>query len=96
MAGSCQAGTPWGQACYDAVPLAKHQQSGSFETTGEKWFVVTDAIYGWQASEVAGRTIRVNGVVVTPGQMPLPAPIDGKRYFHFSAGDRPWASWSFW
>lgn len=96
VAGSCQAGTPWGQACYDAVPLAKHQQSGSFETTGEKWFVVTDAIYGWQASEVAGRTIRVNGVVVTPGQMPLPAPIDGKRYFHFSAGDRPWASWSFW
>lgn len=96
LAGSCQAGTDWGQACYDATPLARNQQSGSFETTGEKWFTVSEAPYGWQASEVTGRTIRVNGVVVTPGQMPLPAAVDGKWHFHFSAGARPWASWSFW
>ncbi|HEY0466191.1 MAG TPA: carbohydrate-binding domain-containing protein, partial [Polyangiaceae bacterium] len=83
--------------CLTATPLARNQNSGSFNTTGERWFVVSDSINGWQASEMAGRTIRVNGVVVTPGQMPLPAPVNGTTYyFNFSAGSRTWASWSFW
>ncbi len=43
-----------------------------------------------------GRTIRVNGQVVTPNAMPLPAPIGGKWYFQFTPGVYPWASWGFW
>jgi len=45
---------------------------------------------------VQDRQIRVNGVLKTPGQMPLPAKIDGKRYFQFTAGSFNYASWSFW
>ncbi len=45
---------------------------------------------------MAGRTIRVNGVVVTPGQMPLPPAVNGSYYFQFSAGSFSWASWNFW
>ena len=76
--------------------IARNQQSGSFNTTGEVWFVITENPNGWQASEVQGRRIYVNGTQVTAGQMPLPAAINGRRYFRFTAGDRSWASWSFW
>jgi hypothetical protein len=83
--------------CLSATPLARNVNSGPFNTLGERWFVVTGPINGWQASETAGRTIRVNGVVVTPGQMPLPPAVNGTTYyFDFSAGSRSWASWSFW
>ena len=83
-------------ACLSATPLARNQNSGAFGTTGERWFVVNTTINGWQASEMAGRTIRVNGVLVTPGQMPLPPAVNGSHYFQFSAGSFDWASWSFW
>jgi len=83
-------------ACLNATPLVRQQNSGSFGTTGERWFVVSQNINGWQASEMAGRTIRVNGTPVTPGQMPLPAAVNGSYYFQFSAGNFDWASWSFW
>lgn len=83
-------------ACLSATPLARNQSSGSFGTTAERWFVVSTNINGWQASEMAGRTIRVNGVVVTSGQMPLPPAVNGSYYFQFSAGAHTWASWSFW
>jgi hypothetical protein len=95
-AGACQRGTDQGQACYNARTLTRNQQSGSFNTTGEIWFVINENPNGWQASEVQGRRIYVNGVQVTSGQMPLPAAINGRRYFRFTAGDRTWASWSFW
>lgn len=83
-------------ACQSATPLARNQSSGAFGTTRERWFVVSTNINGWQASEMAGRTIRVNGVLVTPGQMPLPPAVNGSYYFQFSAGSFNWASWSFW
>jgi len=83
-------------ACLNATPLVRNQNSGAFGTTGERWFVVSQNINGWQASEMAGRTLRVNGVVVTAGEMPLPAALNGAYYFQFSAGNFPWASWSFW
>jgi len=83
-------------ACRSATPLIRSQNSGPFQTTGERWFVVSQNINGWQASEMAERTLSVNGVVVTAGQMPLPATADGSYCFQFSAGDFPWASWSFW
>lgn len=94
--GACQPGQDQGQGCHNARALARNQQSGSFNTTGEVWFVISENPNGWQASEIQGRTIYVNGVQVTAGQMPLPAAIGGKRYFRFTAGSRPWSSWSFW
>jgi len=95
VSGACAAGVSWGQACFNATPLSRYQNSG-FLGTGERWFVVTDEPAGWQATNVQDRQIRVNGVLVTPGQMPLPPKVDGKRYFQFSAGSLNYASWSFW
>lgn len=83
-------------ACASATSLSRYQNSGPFGTTGERWFVVTDDINGWQASQIAGRTISVNGVVVAPGESPLPAKVGGAYYFQFSGGSFTWASWSFW
>lgn len=83
-------------ACQSATPLSRYQNSGAFGTTGERWFVVSENISGWQASQIAGRTITVNGVTVTAGEMPLPAKVDGVYYFQFSGGNFTWASWSFW
>lgn len=81
-----------------AIPLAKYEQLGGvgFGTTGEVWYSATSDLTGWQASQIAGRTIEVNGVPVSPGQMPLPPPVDGLYIFHFSAGSNSWASWSWW
>jgi hypothetical protein len=81
--------------CLSAQPVARYQNA-VLNTTGEKWFVVDDMILGWQASESAGRIISVNGIVLQPGQMPLPPRVNGKYYFHFSAGTYSWAAWSFW
>lgn len=82
-------------ACLSAEPTAKYQTK-ILNTTGERWYVVDDVVSGWQASETAGRQIFVNGVQVQPGQMPLPARVNGKYYFRFSPGQYSWASWSFW
>ena len=41
---------------------------------------------------MAGKSIFVNGVQVQPGEVPLPAKVNGKYYFHFTAGEHPWAS----
>jgi hypothetical protein len=82
--------------CLSATPIARNQNSGAFGTTGERWFVVNTNINGWQASETAGRTIRVNGVVMTSGQMPLPPAVNGSYYFQFTAGSNNWSTWSFW
>jgi hypothetical protein len=81
--------------CLSATPLTSGQYSGAFGA-GERWFVVSGEITGWQGSGMNARTITVNGENVSPGQMPLPPVVDGKRYFHFSAGSEPWAAWSFW
>lgn len=82
--------------CLNAVALGRYQNSGNFDTTAGMWFVVSESINGWQASNVQGRSIFVNGEQVSPGQMPLPDPVGGKYYFEFTAGDFSWASWSFW
>lgn len=83
-------------ACLTATPMARWQQSGVFGNSEGVWFVAGSDLSGWQASEVPGRTIEVNGVEVVSGEMPLPAPIDGKYYFYFSEGTQPWASWTYW
>ena len=94
-AGQCISGVSWGNQCSNATPLVRYQYSGAFGT-GERWFVVSDTIAGWQANGVYDRIIRVNGVVVRPGEMPLPAPINGKRYFQVTAGSFPYGSMSIW
>ncbi len=82
-------------ACLSAQPLSP-QTNAVLNTTGERWYVVSGNVNGWQASEMAGRTIKVNGVTLNPGQMPLPAKVNGNYYFHFSSGNNDWASWSYW
>jgi predicted secreted protein len=82
-------------ACLNAEPAAKYQNK-ILNTTGERWYLVEDVVTGWQASETAGRQIFVNGVQLQPGQMPLPARVNGKYYFRFSPGQYSWTSWSFW
>jgi len=78
------------------TPLAKGANSNNIGTD-EKTYVVTTLIAGWQASNITGRQIYVNGVAVTPGQWPLPPrTMDGKYYFTFSAGGLVFASWSIW
>jgi hypothetical protein len=82
-------------ACMSAEPVARYENQ-VLNTTGERWYVVEDVVAGWQASEVAGRDIYVNGVKLQPGQMPLPARVNGKYYFRFTPGLYTWASWGFW
>lgn len=55
----CQGG------CLSAQPLSRYQNA-VLNTTGERWYVVTETVAGWQASEIAGRTISVNGVTLQP------------------------------
>jgi hypothetical protein len=83
-------------SCLNATTISRYQFSGNFNTTDEVWYVTSDAPTGWQASNVDGRQIYVNGVVESSGQMPLPAAVNGKYYFQFTAGGVAWANWSFW
>ena len=58
--------------------------------------VPADCVVFLVISEFEGRTIEVNGEVVTPGQVPLPQSVGGVYYFHFGSGTKSWASWSVW
>ena len=83
-------------ACASATPLSVNQHSGNLGTE-ERWFVASSPISGWQAANTSGRTLMINGVTVTPGEMPLPAAAsDGLYYFAFGAGGVSWSSWSYW
>lgn len=83
-------------ACLNAKQVEAPNVTMTLNSLDEAWFVMTSLPDGWQASEMADRQIQVNGVNVYAGQIPLPAAIDGKWYFHFSNGLKPWASWSWW
>ena len=85
-----------GDCAESALALGAGMVSSNFGTNGDVWFVAEAPINGWQASNINGRTITVNGVVVSMGG-PLPDPAaDGKFYFHFSAGSYSYATWSYW
>jgi hypothetical protein len=72
-------------------------QSGNFNTGGPACYRTKDAIHGWGCSNMNGRTAAVEGATVSCGALPLPAPAsDGYRYFSFSAGTYPWASFYWW
>jgi hypothetical protein len=82
-------------ACLNAIPLSKTTTSAHLG--GEAWYVVNNGpIAGWQLAMGAGRTVKVNGITVSPGQVPLVATLNGKYYFQFSSGDYVYASWSWW
>jgi hypothetical protein len=82
--------------CAGALPALQPYQTNNLGTTGEVWFVTETLPRGWQASEMANRTIEVNGIAMSFGQTPLPPSTNGKWYFHFSPGTHSWASWSWW
>ena len=82
--------------CAVATASNTANQTLTLGTTGEAWYVLTKLPVGWQGSEMAGRTIDVNGIRVALGGGLPAAAKDGKWYFRFSAGSHSWASWSWW
>ena len=69
--------------------------AGTLDTVDAVCYEISDDIVGWTAWNIHGRTIEVNDVIVNQGD-PLPAKIGGKYYVGFSAGDYPWAGWTYW
>ena len=100
VSGHCQAGVGPGPACFAATPLVRFQNSGNFNTFAERWYVISEDPQGWQAGNLLDRVVRVNGQVMSFGQMPLPASVEGgRRYFQFGAGTQQgsqYTNWSFW
>lgn len=93
-------GTGAGFACAGACVLAEQAgEKGSPMTLGsegEKWYVLPEKPQGWQASEIAGRLLSINGISVGAGDVFPAAASDEKWYLKFSAGEHSWASWSWW
>ena len=81
------AGTASSVACASprtpSMPGATQGNSGSFETTDAVCYFVEGTFNTWACSNIGGRTVTVNGTLVTCGG-PLPAPADGGYYFQFS------------
>ena len=72
-------------------------QSNVLVSTSSKWYVVNEVINGWQANQLGGRSIFVNGQQVTAGQsLSSITPYNGKYYFHFTIGENTWTEFSFW
>jgi endoglucanase len=82
--------------CADAITMTSGQ-SGNFNTTGPVCFRTSADIAGWGCSNFTDRTVAVNNVTVSCGEMPLPAKwSDGYYYFAVSAGAYSWASLYYW
>jgi hypothetical protein len=93
-AGSSTSG-PGDEPCSPAKE-GTNMASGDFQTTGAVCLKVTDPVVGWGCSNFDGRTIKVNGVTVTCGQVPLPEREHGAYYFDISAGEFSYASFYWW
>jgi hypothetical protein len=82
------AGTTSSVACADprmpAMPGAVSGNSGSFGTAAAVCYFVTGTFNTWACSNLAGRTVSVNGMPAMCGGK-LPAPVDGGYYFEFGA-----------
>jgi hypothetical protein len=81
------------EPCSPALDASTGQ---NLNTTGAVCWRTPAAIAGWGCSNFAGRTVKVNGVQVTCGALPLPAKVNGYYYFDISAGTFPWASMYWW
>ncbi len=86
---------PVGTPCAD--PKTFEWATGNFGTTGAVCYRAAQPIYGWNCSNMTGRTVSINGTAVsTCGGGPLPKHTDGYTYFSATAGQYPWASISVW
>ncbi len=80
--------------CLEGCDFAR-TSAGTLNTTESVCYEISDAINGWNAWSLEGRTIQVNGTTVSSGAS-LPAPNEGKYYVYFSAGASPSAGWTYW
>lgn len=83
--------------------LVKDYQASStstpsqFGTTGPYCFRISGDLLGWGCANTMGRTIKVNGVELSCGAMPLPPKTaDGWYYFDVSAGTADYAYIYWW
>jgi hypothetical protein len=75
--------------------LANNTNSGAFGTTAAVCFILqTQPATSWEAYFVDGRTITINGAVVSQGKMPFPG--TPPYTVEFSAGLYDYASWAYW
>jgi hypothetical protein len=75
------------------------EPSGGFGTEGPYCIKVNmSCIGGWGCNNTTGRTLQVNDVATTCGQMPVPAKVNNAYYFEFTGGSSalPWASITLW
>jgi arabinan endo-1,5-alpha-L-arabinosidase len=81
-------------------PITFTGQSGNFGTTGAVCLRTSATVNGWGCSNLAGRTVSVNGGTATAtcgsGPFPLPRWSDGYTYFTVTAGAYSWASLYSW
>jgi hypothetical protein len=79
----------------DCRVLPHNTDSGPFGTREAVCFVVEQQpLHAWAAYNIDGRTITVNGVAVSVGQLPFPG--TAPFVVVFSAGTYDYASWSYW
>jgi hypothetical protein len=69
--------------------------AGTLNTEDSVCYEISGSINGWNAWDLGNRTIQVNGTTVSSGES-LPAQIEGKYYFYFSAGTPSWNGWTYW
>jgi hypothetical protein len=89
---------PGGSDTPCANPISFSWNTGNFGTTGAVCYRASQTIYGWNCSNMAGRTVSINGgpASATCGGGALAKHTDGFTYFSVSAGQYPWASISVW
>jgi len=89
--GSGTSTRPGSEPCSPAKEITSNN-TGNFGTKSALCFRTKSTISGWGCSNLDGRTIKVNNVIVNCGAMPLPAKVNGYYYFDVSAGSYEYAS----
>jgi len=97
LPGSEQLATPVSNSepCSPATIISSGH-SGNFNTTKAVCFKTSENIVGWGCTGFDGRIVKVNGVQVACGQLPLAPKVGGFNYFEVTAGPREWANFWWW
>ncbi len=85
--------------CSPGLPVLVGEIDGTavvLNTTDAVCVVFEGTLHGWQASELQGRTVALNGTDVTDTLGEVVAAIDGHHYFEFSSGSVAHTSMSAW
>ncbi|HEY4156454.1 MAG TPA: hypothetical protein VGM29_00095 [Polyangiaceae bacterium] len=82
--GTGTAGMPNDGRCAPAMEVSG--QSYTLNTTGPVCLRVQQDLQGWGCSNADDRTIKINGMTMTCGTLPLPPKVSGSYYFDISAG----------